>query len=68
MRVFLFTGGFYSSQLSANPSIKLVSLNTNLWYTNNKVVDGTGDPSDQFAWFEHELFTAERTNSKVLNF
>ena len=65
MHEVLLLGGFFKSRLSEDPPVTLISLNTNLWYNNNKVIDGSGDPSGQFAWLEDQLISAEESKSKV---
>lgn len=43
----------------------IISLNSNLWYTSNKVVSGTGDPGNQFAWLRDVLTKSREDNIKV---
>uniref|UniRef100_H2Z1U7 Uncharacterized protein n=1 Tax=Ciona savignyi TaxID=51511 RepID=H2Z1U7_CIOSA len=47
------------------PKVDLISLNTNVWYTSNKVVTGMADPGGYFAWFEQELEKAKSMSKKV---
>ncbi|XP_075059105.1 cyclic GMP-AMP phosphodiesterase SMPDL3A [Mixophyes fleayi] len=61
-------GGYYSqiykSNMSSNP-LRIVSLNTNLYYSPNKVTVNMTDPADQFAWLEETLQFSRQNNEKV---
>ncbi|RXN03407.1 acid sphingomyelinase-like phosphodiesterase 3a [Labeo rohita] len=46
-------GGFYS--LVIKPGLRLVSLNTNLYYSPNQVTVNMTDPAGQFQWLQETL-------------
>lgn len=52
------TGGYYARTMTTSP-IKVISLNTILWYLENKAVNPSAhpDPAGQFAWLEMQLST-----------
>jgi len=43
----------------------MVVLNTNVWYSSNKVVDGEDDPGSQFEWLRTVLQDSKMKNKKV---
>lgn len=59
----LSQGGFYS-QL-ARPGLRIVSLNTILYYNPNKVTKNMTDPAGQFEWLEKTLEKAAQSLEKV---
>ncbi|XP_055005116.1 acid sphingomyelinase-like phosphodiesterase 3a [Boleophthalmus pectinirostris] len=56
-------GGFYS-QL-ARPGLRVVSLNTILYYGPNRVTQNLTDPAGQFTWLQRTLQNADRDGEKV---
>ncbi|XP_053403145.1 uncharacterized protein LOC128558269 [Mercenaria mercenaria] len=56
-------GGFYTVKTSHG--IRIVALNTNFYYTPNKLVSPEGDPAGQFAWLTETLGNANEQNEKV---
>ncbi|XP_035277832.1 acid sphingomyelinase-like phosphodiesterase 3a [Anguilla anguilla] len=56
-------GGFYS--LVILPKLRLVSLNTNLYYSPNKVTVNMTDPAGQFEWLEATLETCRQSDEKA---
>ncbi|KAL4235939.1 hypothetical protein ACF0H5_004328 [Mactra antiquata] len=56
-------GGYYSSHISEK--IKLLGLNTNLYYDQDKLTKDLADPADQFNWMEEQLKSARRKDEKV---
>ncbi|KAH7975370.1 hypothetical protein HPB52_000631 [Rhipicephalus sanguineus] len=56
-------GGYYSLQLSKN--IRLVCLNTVLWYTLNKGVRSSSRGDPQLKWLREQLHDAQRQGQKV---
>jgi len=56
-------GGFYAVQLKSG--LRLVMLNSNLWYRRDQISANQTDPACQFAWLESVLKDAERDNSLV---
>lgn len=62
----VFAGGFYS-QL-AKPGLRVVSLNTILYYSPNNVTQNMTDPAGQFEWLEKTLEKAAENREKVYKF
>ncbi|KAH9491715.1 Acid sphingomyelinase-like phosphodiesterase 3b [Bulinus truncatus] len=60
------TGGFYAVKLKVNPKIRLLALNTNLYYTSDKLTPNISDPVGQFAWMENQLKEAKSNGEKVI--
>lgn len=56
-------GGFYSQRVSAG--LRVVSLNTILYYGPNAVTQNATDPAGQFAWLERTLREAAQNREKV---
>ncbi|KAK3590104.1 hypothetical protein CHS0354_041150 [Potamilus streckersoni] len=59
-------GGYYSRLIQAAPKIRILSLNTNLYYTSNKQTDSQMDPADQFQWMESVLNSSRVLQEKVI--
>lgn len=57
------TGGFYSQLVK--PGLRVVSLNTILYYGPNKVSSNMTDPAGQFEWLENTLEKAAQSLEKV---
>ncbi|KAK6185874.1 hypothetical protein SNE40_008015 [Patella caerulea] len=57
-------GGFYS--VKTKYGLRILGLNTNLYYTSNKVTTNLTDPAGQFAWLDQQLTTAKTNNEKVI--
>ncbi|XP_064596451.1 acid sphingomyelinase-like phosphodiesterase 3b [Liolophura sinensis] len=60
-------GGYYSS--SIRPGLRLISLNTNMYYTRNRLslnFTDSDDPAGQFEWFNDTLAAAVRNKEKVI--
>lgn len=64
--VVYFPGGYYSVKL--NKSLRLLVLNTNLYYTSNKLTASLDDPAEQWAWMEEQLQDVMRNGQKVTPF
>ncbi|KAF7254311.1 Acid sphingomyelinase-like phosphodiesterase 3a [Varanus komodoensis] len=66
--VFFLIGGFYTqtfrSNLTAQP-LRIISLNTVLYYSPNHVTENMTDPANQFEWLEHVLEAAHQNKEKV---
>lgn len=60
----MLIGGYYSSQISEK--IKLLGLNTNIYYDQDKLTKDLPDPADQFNWMEEHLKASRRNNEKVI--
>ncbi|RXN10105.1 acid sphingomyelinase-like phosphodiesterase 3a [Labeo rohita] len=56
-------GGFYS--LVIKPGLRLVSLNTNLYYSPNQVTVNMTDPAGQFQWLQETLELSRQKMEKV---
>lgn len=56
-------GGFYSQQVK--PGLRVVSLNTILYYGPNEVTCNMTDPAGQFDWLEKTLLKAAQLLEKV---
>ncbi|XP_010881294.2 acid sphingomyelinase-like phosphodiesterase 3a isoform X2 [Esox lucius] len=57
-------GGFYSQLVQ--PKLRLVSLNTVLYYSPNKVTVNMSDPAGQFQWLRDTLETSAQSMEKVI--
>lgn len=66
---FLFIlspGGYYTSLI--RPGLRLIALNTNLYYTRNRLAQNftdSDDPAGQVNWFNDTLAAAVRNKEKV---
>ena len=53
----------------ANPTqakkLRILNLNTNLYYDQDKLTKGMVDPGDQFRWLEDRLNEAKKKNESV---
>ncbi|XP_008840949.1 acid sphingomyelinase-like phosphodiesterase 3a isoform X1 [Nannospalax galili] len=58
-------GGFYSQNVTSNPNLRIISLNTNLYYGPNVMTLNMTDPANQFEWLENTLNTSQQNNEKV---
>ncbi|XP_045150238.1 acid sphingomyelinase-like phosphodiesterase 3a, partial [Echinops telfairi] len=58
-------GGFYSQKVTTNPSLRIISLNTNLYYSPNAVTMNQSDPANQFEWLEMTLNGSRQYKEKV---
>ncbi|XP_068071540.1 cyclic GMP-AMP phosphodiesterase SMPDL3A isoform X6 [Danio rerio] len=56
-------GGFYS--LVIKPGLRLLSLNTNLYYSPNEVTVNMSDPAGQFQWLQETLELSRQSMEKV---
>ncbi|XP_053403560.1 acid sphingomyelinase-like phosphodiesterase 3a isoform X2 [Mercenaria mercenaria] len=57
-------GGFYTVKTAKN--IRIVALNTNIYYKDNKAVHAEGDPAGQFDWLTQTLEAARQKKEKVI--
>lgn len=62
---FVFIGGFYTQKVSNNPKLRIISLNTNLYYGPNSVTLNQTDPANQFEWLENTLNISQQNKEKV---
>nr|XP_017514503.2 acid sphingomyelinase-like phosphodiesterase 3a isoform X1 [Manis javanica]XP_036849562.1 acid sphingomyelinase-like phosphodiesterase 3a isoform X2 [Manis javanica] len=58
-------GGFYSQKVSTNLNLRIISLNTNLYYGPNIVTLNKTDPANQFEWLENTLNISQQNKEKV---
>ncbi|XP_043849045.1 acid sphingomyelinase-like phosphodiesterase 3b [Dromiciops gliroides] len=59
-------GAFYTERLpSPDKPGRIVVLNSNLYYSNNKLTANLDDPGSQFQWLEDVLSNASREGEKV---
>ena len=63
--LFVFIGGFYSQKVSTNPNLRIISLNTNLYYGPDIVTLNRSDPANQFEWLETTLNISQQNEEKV---
>lgn len=58
-------GGFYSQKVNPNLNLRIISLNTNLYYGPNIVTLNKTDPANQFEWLENTLNISQQNKEKV---
>ncbi|XP_012305476.2 acid sphingomyelinase-like phosphodiesterase 3a [Aotus nancymaae] len=58
-------GGFYSQKVTTNPKLRIISLNTNLYYGPNIKTLNKTDPANQFEWLESTLNSSQQNKEKV---
>uniref|UniRef100_A0A8C7BMS1 Acid sphingomyelinase-like phosphodiesterase n=1 Tax=Neovison vison TaxID=452646 RepID=A0A8C7BMS1_NEOVI len=58
-------GGFYTQKVSPNLNLRIISLNTNLYYGPNIMTLNETDPANQFEWLESILSTSQQNKEKV---
>ncbi|KAL2084947.1 hypothetical protein ACEWY4_020465 [Coilia grayii] len=58
-------GGYYTEKLLNRAGYRIMVLNTNLYYDQNKVTENMPDPADQFAWMDKTLTDAANQKEKV---
>ncbi|XP_027254243.2 acid sphingomyelinase-like phosphodiesterase 3a [Cricetulus griseus] len=58
-------GGFYSQKVANNPDLRIISLNTNLYYGPNVMTLNKTDPANQFEWLENTLNSSLQNKEKV---
>ncbi|XP_019064366.1 acid sphingomyelinase-like phosphodiesterase 3b isoform X1 [Fukomys damarensis] len=65
--VALFKEGAFYSEPLPDPSSpgRMVVLNTNLYYSNNRLTAELADPSEQFQWLDGVLTNASQAGEKV---
>lgn len=57
-------GGYYTVKTAYG--LRIISLNTNLYYTSNKAAGSDSDPGEQLAWLQSVLNASLYTHEKVL--
>lgn len=63
---WLSIGGYYSTLI--RPGLRVIGLNTNLLYSQNKLTGKSADPAQQFQWMTTKLIDARKNNEKVTPF
>ncbi|XP_067093712.1 acid sphingomyelinase-like phosphodiesterase 3b [Osmerus mordax] len=58
-------GGYYTEKLLNRPGFRVVVLNTNLYYDQNKATQDMADPANQFSWTDQVLTDAAKHREKV---
>ncbi|XP_026883006.2 acid sphingomyelinase-like phosphodiesterase 3b [Electrophorus electricus] len=58
-------GGYYTEKLLNQTGFRVLVLNTNLYYDQNKVTENLKDPADQFTWADQVLTEAAKAKEKV---
>ncbi|KAG7475488.1 acid sphingomyelinase-like phosphodiesterase 3b [Solea senegalensis] len=58
-------GGYYTERLLGQPGLRMLVLNTNLYYDQNKLNVALDDPASQFSWADHVLTEAAKNKEKV---
>lgn len=61
----LFTGGYYTEKLLNRTGFRMLVLNTNLYYDQNKLTKGLEDPAGQFSWADQVLTEAANKKEKA---
>ncbi|XP_029102204.1 acid sphingomyelinase-like phosphodiesterase 3b isoform X2 [Scleropages formosus] len=59
------SGGYYSEQLLNKTGYRVLVLNTNLYYDQNKLTENVADPAGQFEWMDNILTRAAQKNEKA---
>ncbi|KAL4233327.1 Acid sphingomyelinase-like phosphodiesterase 3a [Mactra antiquata] len=57
-------GGYYT--IKTQHGLRIVALNTNLYYTSNTAILNETDPADQLQWLNTTLYNAKMNRDKVL--
>ncbi|KAM4601480.1 acid sphingomyelinase-like phosphodiesterase 3b [Polymixia lowei] len=58
-------GGYYTEKLLNRTGFRMLVLNTNLYYDQNKLTQNMVDPADQFSWADQVLTEAANNREKV---
>lgn len=61
----MFSGGYYTEKLLNQTGFRVLVLNTNLYYDQNKITKNMSDPADQFKWADQVLTEAAKNKEKV---
>ena len=65
LHLSLLPGGYYTENLLNQPGFRILVLNSNLYYDQNKLTQNTEDPAQQFNWADQVLTEAANKNEKV---
>lgn len=58
-------GGYYTEELVSRKGYRMLVLNTNLYYDQNKLTANMEDPADQLSWADEVLSQAAANKEKV---
>lgn len=58
-------GGYYTEKLLNRTGFRMLVLNTNLYYDQNKMTQDMDDPAGQFSWADRVLTEAAKNKEKV---
>ncbi|KAM9353648.1 acid sphingomyelinase-like phosphodiesterase 3b [Symphorus nematophorus] len=58
-------GGYYTEKLLNRTGFRMLVLNTNLYYDQNKLTQNMDDPAGQFSWADQVLTEAAHNKEKV---
>ena len=61
--MMLLSGGYYITELK--PGLQLIMLNTNMYFTLDKLTAGEKDPAGQLQWLESVLVKTRESHEKV---
>uniref|UniRef100_A0A665TG96 Sphingomyelin phosphodiesterase acid like 3B n=1 Tax=Echeneis naucrates TaxID=173247 RepID=A0A665TG96_ECHNA len=61
----VFPGGYYTEKLLSRTGYRMLVLNTNLYYDQNKLTVDMEDPAGQFSWADQVLTDAANDKEKV---
>lgn len=64
----LSLGGYYAEKLLNQTGLRMLVLNTNLYYDQNNLTKDLEDPADQFAWANQVLTEAANNKEKARHF
>ena len=56
-------GGFYSAKTRSG--LRLICVNSNLWYYRDQLSANETDPAEHFHWMEKEMLSARNDKEKV---
>lgn len=59
------SGGYYTENLLNQTGLRMLVLNTNLYYDQNKLILNTEDPAGQLAWSDQVLTEAANNKEKA---
>lgn len=63
--IFLYIGGYYTEKLLNRTGFRMLVLNTNLYYDQNKATQDMDDPAGQFSWADQVLTEAANNKEKA---
>lgn len=63
--MYFLPGGYFSEKLLNRTGFRMLVLNTNLYYNQNKVTSPLDDPAGQFAWADQVLKEAAVNKEKA---